>query len=100
MLFRPDNLPVVVLIVPFVLLFAALYSLWSLVYAVWLLISGGKSLDRYRQLGFVVCLSSVLLLILQSLGQLSLRDVVTLIAIVALGYLYAVRARVGLSRQR
>jgi len=99
MLFQPDKLPVVGLIVPFVLLFAALYGSWLLI---------GMIRSRYfakeherrphKQLGMAVSASAVLLLVLQSLGQLTARDVVTVIATVVLGYLYLARSRFTVSK--
>jgi hypothetical protein len=93
----PNKLPVVLLIVPFVLLFVACYSTWGLLLQV---------RTRYfartkppRRLGVVVCMSVVLLLILQSLGQLTLRDIVTVAGIVLLGYLYAGRLNFDLPKR-
>lgn len=93
----PDRLPVVLLIAPFLLLFIALYSSWIIVRDI-----TSRFLVRERSsrhLGLAVCVSVVLFLVLQSLGQLTLRDMVTTAAIVVLGYLYLGRARVDL-RQR
>jgi len=94
MLSQPDKLPVIGLIVPFVLLFVALYSTWRLLgllkarYTT----EGGELRGRPR-VGIAVCLSLVLLLVLQSLGQLTVKDVMTMGAIAALGYLYLARNR-------
>jgi len=53
----------------------------------------------HRQLGMAVCGSLVLLLVLQSLGQLTVRDVVTLLAILSLGYVYVARSQFVLPRR-
>jgi hypothetical protein len=91
-LFEPNSLPVVLLIVPFVLLFAALYSLWSLLSVLKSrFFASSVELPPRGHLGLAVCLGAVFLLVLQSLGQLTLRDVATVIAILTLGYLYIVR---------
>jgi phosphoglycerol transferase MdoB-like AlkP superfamily enzyme len=97
---RPSALPVVGLIVPFVLLYGALYCSWRLV---------GELRARYRltvaeptagrRFGVVVCLSIVLMTILQSLGQLTVRDVATIGAIFVIGYLYIARNRVSPPKQ-
>ncbi len=42
-----------------------------------------------------MCVSIVLLLVLQSLGQLSLRDIVIVAALAALSYLYMAHATSG-----
>ncbi|HSX30294.1 MAG TPA: hypothetical protein VLE99_00030 [Candidatus Saccharimonadales bacterium] len=101
LLIRPDNLPVVVLIVPFVLLFLALYQLWGLLalFGPRYLGSSGK-MAAHPRLGMVACGTIVLLLVLQSLGQLSLRDVFTVLAILMLGYLYLGRSRFVLPRRQ
>jgi O-antigen ligase len=95
--FNPAKLPVVVLIAPFVLLFIAIYSTWGMV-----VLLKRRFYDKNndpqaprRRLRLALCLSTVLLIILQSLGQLTLKDVVTLLAIVALGYFFLARNRVG-----
>ena len=88
----PEKLPVALLIVPYVLLFAALYGAWMALVR-FTTPYGARARPR-RRLGAVVCLSIVLLLALQSLGQLSLRDVITVVAIAAVGYVYLVRSGV------
>lgn len=91
MLFQPTKLPVVVLIVPFVLLFAAIYSLWNLINLLRTRFFTKQTWQPSRRLSLTVSLSAVLLLVLQSLGQLTLRDVLTVVAIVVLGYAYVAR---------
>jgi hypothetical protein len=49
-----------------------------------------------RRLGAIVCVSAVLLLTLQSLGQLTLRDVLTVAGIVSIAYVYTGRLSSGL----
>ena len=99
-LFRPANLPVVALIVPFVLIYVSFYNLWRLFGLVRhrYFVKDGEW-KPHRKLGMAICCCLVLLLVLQSLGQLTLRDVVTLVAIVALGYVYVARSRFVLPRQ-
>ena len=94
MLSQPAKLPVIGLIVPFVLLFLALYSTWRLLglLKVRYTTQGGELQGRPR-LGLAICLSLVLLLVLQSLGQLTAKDVVTVGGIAVLGYLYLARNR-------
>jgi len=88
----PSRLPVVVLILPFALLFAGCYGLWGVLQEIRVrYFAGSKPSNR---LGITISLSAVLLLILQSLGQLALRDVITVIAIVCIGYLYVARLTV------
>ena len=97
--FRPAQLPVFALIVPFVLLFAALYSLWGLLEALRQHYSGEQARPPHRRFGAVVCASLVLLLVLQSLGQLLFRDVITLLGAVVLGYLYLTRSQYALPKR-
>lgn len=89
---KPAALPVVVLIVPFILLFIALMSLWRLLQAIGAHYLIGRS-PKGERLGIIACISVVLLLILQSLGQLTLRDSLTVIALATIGYLYIIRSR-------
>jgi L-asparagine transporter-like permease len=94
MLFRPQNMPVVGLIVPFVLLFAAFYSLWSLfgtARAAYFL--KDQDWQPHKRLGVTLSITAVLLLVLQSLGQLTMRDIFTVAGILVLGYLYIGRSR-------
>jgi hypothetical protein len=94
MVSQPSKLPVVVLIVPFVLLLGAFYSLWTLISLIRrrYLSRKGDEARPHRRLGLAVSLSATLLLVLQSLGQLTLRDVLTVAAIIILGYLYVSRS--------
>jgi len=99
-LFRPDRLPVVVLIVPFILLFAGFYSTWVLLSSLRSrFITKTDVVVPRRRLGLALCLSVVLLIVLQSLGQLTLKDVITLLAIVFIGYLFLSRNRIDNARQ-
>ena len=94
MLYQPQDLPVAGLIVPFVFLFLALYGTWNL-----LVVLGGRYYNRSgtknwnKRLGLVFCISAVLLIVLQSLGQLTARDVIMLTMVVVLGYLYLTRSQ-------
>jgi hypothetical protein len=90
---KPQNLPVLLLIVPFVLLFVALMSTWGLVVPVLHRLMGQRGYAGSRRLRVTVCGSVVLLIILQSLGQLTLRDLLTIVAIAIIGYLYIGRSR-------
>jgi hypothetical protein len=99
MVFRPQNIPVLLLVVPFVLLFVALMSLWGLVVPVLRRITGRRGYAGSRRLKVTVCGSIVLLLVLQSLGQLTLRDVGTIVAIAVLGYVYIGRSRSVISNR-
>ena len=87
---EPAGLPVAALIIPFVLLFVALFGAWHSVQRLRLQYAArGRPHGR---LGVIICASVVLLLALQSLGQLSLRDVLTVSAIVTIGSFYMDRA--------
>lgn len=90
---QPGKLPVVLLVVPFLLLFMALYSSWKVGLALCIWYKTGVSQPGQRRLGAVISGGVVILLILQSLGQLTIRDVVTLVAIGTIGYLYIMRSR-------
>jgi len=89
--FQPTKPPVIGLIVPFVLLFGAFYSLWNLLNLLRTRYFARQNWQPSRRLGLAVCLTVVFLLVLQSLGQLTLRDVLTVLAILLLGYAYVAR---------
>ena len=99
--FQPNSLPVVLLIVPFVLLFFAFYASWHLFS---LLVAHFATKTRTgrsrRYLGMAVSMSAVLLVVLQSLGQLTLRDILTVVGIIFLGYVYLTRNKFMVSRQK
>ena len=97
-LFRPDNLPVVVLIVPFVLAYLAFYNSWELFGIARAHYFAEGERRPHKRLGMVISGSLVLLVVLQSLGQLTLRDVVTVVGILVLGYMYLTRSRYVLAK--
>lgn len=90
---RPTSLPVIVLIIPFILLFMALLSFWHLLRYATRHVIEVKTPNRESRLGLMVCTSLILLLVLQSLGQLTFRDSVTVLALAVIGYLYLLRSR-------
>jgi hypothetical protein len=92
---NPSSLPVVLLIVPFVVIFGALYSLGRLLSLVWARYGGvaAKTVVPSRRLSLVVSGFIVLFLVLQSLGQLTFKDVLTLSLLFVLGYFYTIRVR-------
>jgi len=92
---QPQKLPVLLLIVPFVLLFVALMNTWAVGVPALRRLLGKRGYAGALRLRVAVCGSLVLLIILQSLGQLTLRDMLTIGAIVVIGYLYVARSRSG-----
>jgi hypothetical protein len=84
---QPDKMPSLMLVVPFILLFVVLWlgTAKMLQYAG---ISGNRSMHA-AMLGAGL---AVLLLVLQSLGQLTMRDTLTTFALFAIGYFYLSRA--------
>lgn len=83
---NPQTLPSIALFVPFVLLFIVLTS--SLSYVLGAVgVSAGSRL-RFCLLGAA---APVVLLVLQSLGQLTLRDVLVILALFAFAYFYMSR---------
>ena len=93
MLSNPQDLPVLLLIVPFILLFWALVSLWGLVIPFLRHSFGQRGYEGSRRLRFTICGAIVVMIIMQSLGQLTVRDFFTMMAIGAIGYLYIGRSR-------
>lgn len=95
LLLNPDHTPIYLVIVPFFFLYIALYKLWLLLGCLWQRLTNPKEhSDRpMRQLGKLVSLFICFLAILSSLGQLVVRDVITLFLLFAVGYFYIVRSR-------
>jgi len=89
---NPHNLPLPLLILPFLWLFAVIIcSLW-IVYKLVL----HRSPGRKNQLNFgLAALVPVLLAILQSIHQLSIKDVVLVVGFVAVAGFYVARLDVG-----
>lgn len=95
MLSQPQKMPVLLLIVPFVLLFSALTYTWLVIAPLLRRLVGKRGYAGSPRLRITVCGSIVLLMVMQSLGQLTLRDVLTIVAIATIGYLYIGRSRSG-----
>lgn len=90
---QPQKLPVILLVVPFVLLFVALMSTWVALVPIARRLVGKRGYAGSPRLRVTVCGSVVLLMVMQSLGQLMVRDMLTILAIVTIGYLYLGRSR-------
>lgn len=83
----PRQLPVWVLIVPFGLIGLAVYKTWQ---SLPLVISKG----RWRQVsGGVVAFTVVVCVGLQSLGELTLRDILIVVLFASIAYFYLARLR-------
>jgi L-asparagine transporter-like permease len=90
---NPDKMPVVLLIAPFVVLYVATYQLALLARTLLRRLRGKEEAKTgtYKRFGSVCAGLVVALGLLSSLGQLTARDVSTLLLIVAIGYFYLVR---------
>ncbi|HET7302310.1 MAG TPA: hypothetical protein VFI74_03205 [Candidatus Saccharimonadales bacterium] len=82
----PTKLPSVLLIVPFVLLAT---MLWSSAFLI--LRSVGVTRARSIRLGLVIAGLPAGLLILQSIGQLTIRDVIVIFTFFGIAYFYIAR---------
>lgn len=87
---QPSRLPSLMLVVPFVLLFTAI---WYFSFSVF----QGNNMTRLRsaRLSLVLAGLPVSLLLLQSIGQLTVRDIVTIFAFFALAYFYISRLAIS-----
>lgn len=89
-LLKPENLPVFLLIPPFLLLWFALYN--TGLYIGQLLSPPRPSTGGNRTLLVVLVATSLVVFVgLQSIGELALRDVVTVVLLAAVSYFYVVR---------
>ena len=87
---RPASLPIWGLIIPFVMLYFALsYTLRVIVEYSTHASQRLRKIERW--LPIIVSLSVVMVLALQSIGQLSLRDVFAVVLLVLIGYFYVNR---------
>ncbi|HEX8763008.1 MAG TPA: hypothetical protein VF733_04610 [Candidatus Saccharimonadales bacterium] len=86
----PARVPAFVLVVPFLLLFASLFS-------VMLFLFDKKGMERRRgvRLAGLCAALPILLLVLQSIGQLTLRDVLTVTVLFGLSFFYIARSTVS-----
>ncbi len=75
---HPDNLPVIFMLVPFILIFFVLYTGINIALRRFLSLKTGVR----RWLALVLSVLPVLLLIIQSITQLTLRDVLLTLAII------------------
>ena len=98
LLSSPSRLPSAVLIVPFLLLFIAIYVT---VKEVMHLLRGGEQnkivgmrASRPRLIAGLVAGFPVLLLVLQSIGQLTAWDVLTVVALFIVAYFYIIKSSV------
>ncbi len=85
----PNHLPSFWLIVPFILLFCVLWGGSTI-----LLRKSGLTKFRSMRLGLVIAGLPVGLLLLQSIGQLTFRDIGTILAFFGLAYFYVSRATI------
>lgn len=83
---NPQSLPSIALVLPFVLLFAVLAS--GLAFLLGLMGGSGRARLRFSLLGGAV---PVVLLVLQSLGQLTVRDALVIFALFVVAYFYVSR---------
>jgi Mn2+/Fe2+ NRAMP family transporter len=82
----PNKVPSFVLVFPFILLFVTLLSL-----AFILLQKRGMAVSRSMRIGALCAAVPIILLILQSIGQLTLKDVLTIGALFVVSYFYMSR---------
>jgi NADH:ubiquinone oxidoreductase subunit 3 (subunit A) len=91
---NPRNISSAALIAPFVLIFIVLF----LTASYFLRLKGLTKRASWIIATFIALLPT-LLLVLQSIGQLTIRDVATIIALFAIAYFYAIRVDSSVSGQ-
>ncbi len=89
MLTSPRDLPIVALLVPFLLFFIILFFTFTILIRVF---SSGVTVRKRRITAGAMAMFPVLLLLLQSIGQLSLRDVTIVIALMTIIVFYVMRS--------
>lgn len=83
----PNKMPSFLLVLPFVLLFALL-----LAGIMFVLEKRGVGSKKSMKIAVLCASLPILLLVLQSIGQLTLRDVFTVVLLFVLSYFYILRA--------
>lgn len=90
----PQKLPSILLIVPFFLLFTIFVTC-----VLFMLSMAGPLGRRQLKIGAIIAAVPVFLLVLQSLGQLTVRDVLTIVSLFAIAYFYLSRVGIQATRQ-
>jgi len=83
---KPASIPSVLLAVPFILIFIIVYSLINKALQ-WQGLTGLKN----ARISVIATVFPVLLLTLQAFGQLTFRDLCTIVVLFSIGYFYLVR---------
>ncbi len=86
----PNKVPSFVLVLPFILLFALL--LCGIMY---ILESRGVGSAKRLRMGVLCASLPILVLVLQSIGQLTVKDVLTVLLLFVISYFYISRATVS-----
>lgn len=85
----PNKVPSFVLPVPFVLLFISLLAA-----IMWTLQKYGMGMSRSVRVGALCAGIPIVILVLQSIGQLTVKDVLTIAVLFAVSYFYIARSTV------
>lgn len=80
---NPQNLPVGILIIPFVVLYILLFSTIKIVLGILSVIIGPRLYKKRNSIAFIVSFFATLLLVLKSINQLSLSDVLVIGALLS-----------------
>lgn len=86
----PGRVPAFMLVLPFILLFVALLFLALYTFE----LKKGMGASKSMKLAVLCSALPILLLVLQSIGQLTLRDVITVALLFILSYFYIMRSTV------
>lgn len=91
---RPANMPVYILFIPFIVLAFGVFSLWQLLVTIYARAGGkgdGGLSRRQRAAGIAVSLLVVIVVGLQSIGEMTVRDAITVSLLAVGAYFYFVR---------
>jgi hypothetical protein len=83
---EPTKVPSLVLVIPFLLIFIILLALFALLFQ-----KRGMSVRRSWRIAALCAGIPLVLLVLQSIGQLTARDLLTMAALFSLSYFYVSR---------
>ena len=89
---NPTKIPVSFVVVPFAFLLLALWTSWSVVCdLLWGTRRDGQLERTIRHLGHMLSVATTICLALQSIGQLSIRDILAVLFVCILGFFYVHR---------
>jgi Na+/melibiose symporter-like transporter len=87
----PQNTPAIILILPFILIFIIIYQMSAILLKYYVRSLSGNKNKKRSFFSVIIALVPVSILVLQSIGQLTTRDIITLAVLALLTCFYITR---------